>query len=542
MSATDTLNKTSLEFREVPGFSNLIRSYCSQPDPLSRFFVQPPFPVLEKLQALASKVQAIDRDRPALAQILTAQNERWGGDGLVLQNVNHLGRSGSFAVVTGQQVGLFGGPAYTLYKALSAVKIARRWGEELNTPVIPVFWLADEDHDFGEVKSITVPEKDQLFSIELPVAYPANAPVGRMRFDYSDLRSEFVTATDGLVGSELVNDILEATYVDGDTLSDCFARLLTHVMAGTGMVLISADDPGIKRLGSATLVKGYEEHASINASVETQTAALIAAGFHGQLQPRGTNLFFLSDEERSPIRTTDSGEIAMADRVLTQTEFGIELRENPESVSPNVVLRPLMQDSILPTLGYVAGPGEIAYFAQLAPVYQQLGVPMPVIAPRESYTLASNRQMEFLDSQGIGLSELAEIDKTLADLAVASMPGEWSHKLESLREALASGMGSIESEVTPIELTLKRSTRSSLALIEKILGRYEKRLVRALKRRDKQRQDRLRRSGKFLLPDGKLQERTFPFVFLLAKYGLGLVDTILDDENDRADKHFLLRL
>ncbi|OGB94046.1 MAG: bacillithiol biosynthesis cysteine-adding enzyme BshC, partial [candidate division NC10 bacterium RBG_16_65_8] len=320
--------------------------------------------------------------------VLLAQQEVWEAPPAVRRRIDELCTPGGLAVCTGQQTALFGGPLFTLYKALTAVALASRLEHALRRPVVPLFWMASEDHDVAEADHVYLADRGGNLTQLRHTAWaspdgfmPANLRLGPAIHETLARLREFLPATEF---SDALCDALARAYIPDRTLSEAFARWLTHLLGETGLVLVDAADPDLKRLAAGIFRREVEEAPRTSAAILDVSRALRASGYPAQIdaRPDGVNCFLLQAGRRALARDPAGFRLRDTGEVISAAALHRMAQESPERFSPNVALRPVVQDTLFPTLAYVAGPGELAYFAQLRPVYAAFDVPMPAIVPR----------------------------------------------------------------------------------------------------------------------------------------------------------------
>lgn len=465
--------------------------------------------------------------RDAVADVLAEQNAAWGATDEVLAQVEALRDPEAVAVVTGQQLGLFAGPLYTPYKALSAVRLAERLAEETGRPVVPVFWLADEDHDFAEIRRALFSRGPDVFTATYDDGQRPDAnrgPVGRMVLDAEAVGAAFDAMEAALpAGPHRAEAIALAreTYVPGRTMRDAFALLLRRLVPD--VVLMSADDARLKRLAAPLLARELAEWPDTLARLEARSTDLAAAGFHAQIAPTAVNLFWIADDgRRLALDPVEAGafEVRGEGVRFTRGDLLARLAAEPERFSPNVVLRPLVQDTLLPTAAYVAGPGEAAYFAQLEPAYEAFGVPMPVIEPRLSLTLVEPGVAKTLDRYGLDVpdlkGDLAALWRRLAlDVSPLDLGAAFAEAGEGV-DAIAARLGAV---VPAVDASLDLALGAALTRMRDALDRLETKTVRVEKRHHDVIRERLERAAAALWPGGNLQERALSPLQVVALHG-----------------------
>jgi bacillithiol biosynthesis cysteine-adding enzyme BshC len=499
------------------------------------FFAGTPFDTADRL-ASAQRAAEFSRQRSAVADVLADQNADWGAPGesmreAVSEGIEALREPGSVAVVTGQQPGLFGGPLFTILKALTAAKLAERLQEESGRRTVPVFWIADEDHDFAEVHEATVVVDGRVLRLAYEDGRPAGenrGAVGRLTLGrgIEQTLGDLETAgLPGLFASDLVAAMREA-WRPGARWRDAFARTLRVLLPECPLVLVSSDDIRIKRVAAGLLAAEADDWAATHAAHVDGTRRLEAAGFHVQVEPRPLHLFRLVEGSRMALDPADASDAGAGVLVratgerITSAAFSADVRAAPESYSPDVVLRPVMQDTLLPTACYVAGPGEIAYFAQMAGVYRRFGVPMPLIVPRATMTLvepAIRRALAMLGIDVPGIMHGRERRSTL-EREAPEVAGALADVEVSVREAFSRA----EAAVVGLDASLDRAAEAARARSLKSLSRLTLKAERVARRRRSDEQARLARVSAALRPNGKLQERAQSALGFYARYGPSL--------------------
>ncbi len=500
------------------------------------------------------------REPQQLAEALRRQAEAWGASSRQMESIARLGR-GARAVVTGQQVGLLGGPLLVLEKAATAIARAREATERARmdgtgVDFVPVFWLATEDHDLAEVDQISLPTETGMERLGLGL--PAEgAPVGGVRLG-EGVEAVLAQAEELLgwapLGWAPLCDLLRACYRPEATFGDAFGRLLTRVFANEGLVVMDAAGREFHALGRATLRAAIERADELEAAVIARGEELVAAGFHAQVTAaEGMSLLFLLDEiepgrwHRVALRRTGSG--ATGDggwkagrRVLSTEELLGILEETPERISPNALLRPVFQDTILPTAAYVGGPAEVAYWAQSAAVYERvLGRVTPVL-PRLSATLLEPAVAAVMDREEVELPQAMTTAEELAlRLGARAMPIELKRRLGAVGHAMGAELDALEAYVGAMDESLGRAAAVSGSKM-----RYQmNRLRRMAARHELEREASLRKHATAIalavFPEGHPQERVVAGVWFLARYE-GLVGRLVEEAKGMCGGHAVVRL
>lgn len=517
----------TLPFSSLRAFSPLFRAYVSDFDRLASYYTHD-FHEADTLHN-AARVAALQAgDRKTLTQVLRRQNTRWGADAEAHAAIDMLAEGDVVAVVTGQQLGLFGGPIYTLYKTLTAIQLARKLTAE-GQRAVPVFWLHGEDHDFDEIASVTVLDGDDATTLRYdhPVPQQGNAgPVGRLLLTADITR--VLDALEALLPVTLDRDtlmgVLRDAYAPGTALVDAFARFFCTLFPHTGLVFINPDDADLKKLLVPLFQHDVRASAVVAEKVALTSDALEADGFHAQVHVSPTNLFHVWQDGRLAIDAEGDGyRVRGTDKEYMQEELLAEIARRPERFSPNVMLRPLAQDTLLPTVAYVAGPGEIAYYAQFRPAYASAGVPMPVIYPRVSATLVTPRVQKLMARHALTLPDVdATPEQAFQRLAEARLSGEVTAAMGAFECALEHAVDEVKPVLTRLDVNLAKSAEATRARLHKEIKRLHTRVVRAEKRQQQDLQQAVARVQAHLFPRDKGQERVLSMCYMLAACGYNL--------------------
>jgi len=514
--------------REVPHLSRLTVSYLTDFPRVSAYFEHPPTP--EGLQAAAARARKGTASPAALVSALRPLNDRLGCDASVAHNLDRLA-AGAVAVVAGQQTGLFTGPAYTLYKALTAIRAAH----DLNTSgieAVPVFWLASEDHDLAEVDHCDWPARQGLEHIELPHAEEDEGrPVGDIALGPA-AESALQSALAGLDGpaAEPIASALRNSYTPSDTYSSAFGKLLARLFAGRGLILLDPHEPAVAALASPVLQNALRENSAIIGGLLERDRHLDRAGFHVQVKvaDSATLLFVKADGRRPPLRTRNSGFHA-GSRSFSRAELLSLAERAPGELSPSALLRPIVQDFLLPTAACIVGPAELAYFAQCEVIYRLLLGRMPAVLPRAGFTLIEPHVARLLRKYGLGVRDVLRGRQHLRHkLERESVPRALSRQMtlgeRNLRRYLARMRKPLRKLDPTLSGALDISERKMLYQLEKLRTRAG----RAADRREQLLDHHERILREALAPHHDLQERTLCALPILARHGLSVLDALTE--------------
>lgn len=545
------LRVETLPFDGIPHQSRLFLEYLRDPVALREFY---PSAVRfhHELQARAPEVLAAHQtDRTALCDALQDLNAHWGAGEETLKNIQLLRDADCVAVVSGQQAGLFSGPLYTIYKALSAVKLAGCLSQR-NTKAVPVFWIATEDHDFPEVAKAEFIGRDcKLASVEAGAAlHKEGQPVGRVIIDES-IDAVVTQALELLPSSEFSADleaILRDAWRAGRSYGEAFARTLTSLLGSHGLVLLDPLDPRLKALAAPLYAQAASSAPEIASAIEVRSRRLVEAGYHAQVTANENSFpLFLHDDSgaRHALIRTNEGRYTTRqnDQSYSLAELAEMSSTQPEKFSPNVTLRAVVQDYLLPTIAYYGGAAEIAYFAQTAEVYRLLGRPATPILPRSSLTMIERHTGRVLERYGLSLADLFAGSESVLKRVVEEYLGADTAKLfEKTEGAVNTELDGLREQLRSIDPTLADALETGRKKINYQLEGLRTRFHRAQMARDEALQRQLERAFDQLYPNKSLQERHINITSLLARHGRYVVDWIYNAINIGSNEHQIVFL
>ncbi len=549
----DSLNVVSsalrlaVDIRRFPWIRRLAADYAYDFARLAPFFAGNPGDGDAWSDAIA-RAQAHPRDRQRVAEILKAQQDRRGAPAEAKAATGRLAHPGTVAVLTGQQAGLFGGPLFTLLKAMTAVKLAERVTREHGVPAVAIFWVESEDHDWQEVSSCAVLDAD-MHRRTITLGTPPGAgegPVSSVRLDPA-VMAAVESLRETLPPSEFTDQTIEAladAYRPGAGMSEAFGRWLESVLGRFGLIVYDSSETATKALAAPIFTRELESPRTTTTLATDRGNALIERGYHAQVVPHEDNVaLFKLDGIRQTVHYRD-GAFVIGDKTrVSGADLVEESRRRPEEFSPNVLLRPIVQDTLFPTVCYVAGPNELAYLAQLGPIYEHFGVPEPLMMPRASVTLLDSAGAKFLQKYQLTLESLQpDNEATLNHLLEHQLPKSVEDAFEEVSRAVEAGMARLVEAVPSIDPTLGGATKSALGRMQHDLRTLHEKIIHAAKRRDDTLRRQFARVRAQAFPDGHPQERAVGFVYFLNRYGPALIDRLHDDLPLEMGSHWVLTL
>jgi bacillithiol biosynthesis cysteine-adding enzyme BshC len=527
-----------MPFTAIPHSSRLFLDFLFHYDKVEGFFAHRPESqaVLEYARGLQFPAER----RARVADVLEKQNRRWGATEATLASIEKF-RKGAVACISGQQVGVLGGPLYSVLKAVSAMQMA----EELTAQgvaAIPVFWLATEDHDLDEIASVTIPGGCELEKLTATEQSSSDAPVGSLPLEARI--TGLVERATAVLGEGWVSDALRESYRVGESYGSAFARLFTRLLAGTGMVLVDPLDDELHAIAEPLFSAAAERAEELDEALLERGRALRKAGYHEQVRvtPESTLLFSMEGNRRTVLHRAGDGFMLGAQRVARR-EVLERIAGHPEQFSANVLLRPVMQDYLFPTAVYFGGPAELAYFAQAGVVYEKLlGHTTPVM-PRLSATIISPAMSDLLARYRLSFCDLFHGSAQVCELLASRVltPGLQT-ALRVTKESLEKHLEELRIELQKLEPTLvdaaARSERKMLYQLSKIGAKA----ARAELRRNEALTKDAHRVLTELFPHKELQERVLPGIYFLAQYGPELITELKKAAAPQCPGHQIIRL
>jgi len=540
------MTATCIPYTQVPHASALLTDYLYHFDRVSHFYTGSPYDP-RSYQGVAAQLSKLATARGEIAEVLARQNRAFGCSEATLANIQRLREPETFAVVTGQQVGLFSGPAFTLYKALTTVRLAQSLSEQ-GLPCVPVFWLATEDHDLGEVSGGAI--FDEEYNL-LPLRDSGDRPSPRSAVGAVRHTSEISAALnqmeaalpEGESRSRLLQDLREC-YVPGATWGESFARFMTRLFGRWGVILMDPLDESVHRLSSRVYQHALGKAADLRAGVLKSSHALVQRGYHAQVHvvEDSTLVFVARHGDRLALHQRDGKFFIEGSEEISLSSLQSLLAERPLDFSPNVLLRPLVQDSLLPTLAYVAGPSELAYLGQAQSLYPALGRPQPVIFPRAAFTLLDSRTDRLMEKYKLSLEDVWQGDEHLSQkIAATGFAEGWSERFDQGERELDQLMDRLQGDIEKLDPTLLDTLQHAKEKMKYQMERLRGKLTRAALGRSDLLVRHVQALSRFLFPHKDLQERRVGGAYFLGRAGYELLDRLLAQIQVRCSDHQTLK-
>lgn len=523
-----------ISFKEIPGLSALFQDYIYDFEKIREFYNINPLKE-EEYPGLFRELSEKTYHRDKLAMVLREQNKSFGNYENTINSINHLKRENTFVIFTGQQVGIFGGPLYTLYKAMTCINLARYLTMTTPYTFLPLFWVEGEDHDFEEVRKTGFINRDNKGdSLVWDPRIPFDGRcVGDIKLDSSisaliDRFSESVIDTD--FKESIINNLKEC-YKPGETLAGAFSRWLTRLLGQYGLILVDPSHPKLKEMALPVYLKSLQDHDFVNTALGNASEKLKKSGYHAQVGHRPDTLdFFYHDPRRLPIIRDDGRYyIKKTSLSFTQDELKTLLEKEIVNFSPNVLLRPQVQDALFPTAVYVAGPGEIAYYAQFKGVYKVFDTPMPVIYPRKSLSIVEGRTGRTIKKYNISPKEIFGDPHNLEKrVLMEQVPEQLKDEMAVFEKTVYEGLDKVSGIARNFDPELVSVFANLRKMMDKDLSHGRSRVLSAFDKKDRQIRDQLEKVLTGLYPESALQERKLNILSFLYKYNLPLIYRLME--------------
>ncbi len=532
----------ALAFRQLPHQPDLFLEYLDHFGKVESFYFHPPS--MPAVTRSARKLDYPGERRAEVSSILRRHNIDLGAGTETLSNLDRL-EEGAVAVVSGQQVGLFSGPAYSVYKALTAVQIA----EELTRggiPAVPIFWMATEDHDLDEVRYATWFDQGKLIRFELPLIAETGRPVGRISLG-TQIEPLVQAAAELLAnqGSDLLAQYLVESYRPEETYGSAFGKLFARLFAQQGLILMDPLDNGLHKVAARLYQHALAERDALNEKLLQRGKDLDRAGFDAQVKvtSRSTLMFRLADGVRQVI-TASNGKFQAGEKTWQREELVHLTHTEPENFSPNALFRPVVQDYLLPTAAYIAGPAEISYFAQSEVVYRHLLGRMPVMLPRAGFTLVDAKADKLLRRYGLTVENVWGGPQELRHkMESRSVPGSLAKNFERNRKQIAKMLAQLGKQIEKLDPTLKGTVERARKRIEFHIDKLRRKAGRAQDKKVGLISAHEQYLESLLDPHKGLQERELCLLPFLARWGAGGLSELQKlSTGKKIGHHFIIQL
>lgn len=509
-----------IPFQETGFFSKTMQDYLEEKATIQSYYGN--FPNIENFKKqMAQKEELFSSEtRQVLVEVLQAQYAHVNTSETTQQNIASLLHSNTFTVTTGHQLNLFTGPLYFLYKIISAINLAETLQEEYPTDTfVPVYWMATEDHDFEEINYFNFRGKKVQWNSE------QTGGVGRFATDgLQEVLHHFEEHSGTSRNAEYLKELFAKAYIEHDNLANATRYIANELFAEYGLVIIDADDAQLKRLFIPYVQRELQEQVSHDEV--TKTIASFGEDYKVQVNPREINLFYLTDGLRERI-VFEGGIYKVHGTNISWSADAIlkELEAYPERFSPNVIMRPLYQEVILPNLCYIGGGGELAYWLELKSYFEKVAVPFPILLLRNSVQVISEKQAKKLENMQISIKDVFLSQNELLAKKVKEN-AEVTVDFTAQKNFLQAQFDQLRQVAQQTDVSFVGAVNAQERKQVKGLENLEKRLLRAEKRRQKDLVHRITNLQEELLPNHGLEERYRNFSEYYLEYGSAFIPTL----------------
>jgi bacillithiol synthase len=520
-----------LPFGQIPHTTRLFNDFLYSHPKVQQFYPRSAY-FKQWFKDEASAVQYDPERRRRVCDVLERQNRSFGASAKALENIARL-RAGASAMVSGQQVGLFGGPAFSIFKALTAVRLADE-ATRAGVDCVPVFWLATTDHDLDEIRGVAIPGPDgSLQKLVATTQGVLNAPVGTIAF--GEEINPVVEAAIGLLGSPESAELLRGAYRPSETFGSAFGKLFARLLADWGVILMDGADPEFQQIASPIYRAAVERADELDDALLSRGKALEAAGYHQQVKvtASSTLLFALQKGARIPMQRHVGGngspEFLIRDERISQAELVRRIESSPQDFSANVLLRPVIQDYLLPTVAYAGGSSEVAYFAQVGVVYEALLGRITPIVPRFSATVLESKPQSLLARYGLRLADVfLGVEALRERLAAGALPKDIQLAFDHAEASLEKSMAEIREGLRRLDSTLVDAASNAANKMEYQLSQLRAKAARAELRQSEILGRHAELLSNALYPNKGLQEREVSGMYFVARHGVEWLREVYD--------------
>ncbi len=537
----------SISFEQVPNQTKLFTDFQNNSVASDNFYPSKNVPTSEILNEVLAEYQV---DRDVLCDLLSDENEGYEAGEKTFRNIEKLRKKDCVAVLTGQQAGLFSGSIYTIYKALSAVKLAEELSQQ-GIEVVPIFWIATEDHDFGEIASTHFIDKNEHSVKIISEQEPENinSPIGLIQIDEA-IEESLNSLFDSLAKTEFTENIktlLEETYRPGETYGSSFGKLLARILKDYGLIFVSPLNRKLRRLCSPVYKKAIANAESITDKLLQRDGELKKEGYHSQVlvDDNFFPFFYIDDENRrNPLRFNHdkSAVKSQISGIKFSIEDLIEVAEtSPEKLSPNALMRPIIQDFLFPNVCYFGGGAEIAYFAQNSVIYKILNRPLTPIRHRAGFTVIEGKHRRTLNKYGLNFADLfAGKEDIMAEIIDKFINPDTSKMFDQTIATINKQIDKLNQKLIDIEPTLAENSENRRQKINWHIETLKKKFHSAEAIKNEVINRRIEHLFINVLPANALQERSINVLYFLNEYGENFIEWIYEAIEIDEKKHQII--
>ncbi|TSA25531.1 MAG: bacillithiol biosynthesis cysteine-adding enzyme BshC [Ignavibacteriales bacterium] len=540
-----------INFSDIPAHQNLFLDYLDEFENVERFYGKN-FRATEQYLPFFQQLSKKNRpNRLMISEILKAQYQNQKYSKHTEQNIHALASEKTIAVLTGQQLGIFGGPLYTIYKSITAIKLCNHLKENYDGfNFVPVFWLEGDDHDYDEVRNLSIlNNENQILNLKYDdgqLDEVNRGSIGGLKFNQNieNVINELAGSLRETEFKAPLLDLIKSIYQPDRTFLETFRELMIRLFDEYGLIVFNPLDTAVRKLLTPVFSKEITEFGEHTGDIVERSAELEEV-YHAQVKVKPINLFYIEEKERLSIEPTETGEYRLKGKrkKFTKDELLTQLESSPEKFSPNVLLRPICQDYLFPTAFYIGGPGEISYFAQVSPLYKIYNIDEPFIYPRSSATIAEKGVQTILEKNGLTYTDIfSEEEELIQKILAASSEINLETLFLNSQEEINSTLNQISDKLFFIDKTLVDLTSKSKQRIEETINYLKTKAVESEKRKYDSTIRQISKVRNVLYPNNNLQERELNWIYFANKYGMDIFKWIYNELAINKFEHQILEL
>jgi bacillithiol biosynthesis cysteine-adding enzyme BshC len=531
-----------IEPSKALGYSGIYLDFLAENDSARSFYLS------RDIGQVASSLDAITFDRQKLVGILTRQNHAYGASNKTFETIDRLLDPRAICVFSGQQAGLIGGPLYSLVKALAIVKASKQYEQQLNRPVLPVFWIAGDDHDIEEANHTWLLDRShQPCEIRYDSDFSEGLPAAETLFSNKEVLSETLSRIRTCLGdtdyTPALYELIERSYTPEDTFATAFGKFMAGVTADLGLVLFCPGDEEVKRHAIPFFKQIVEQQDRLHELIDIANHRIVNSGYHIQVDKKDNAAYlFYNLNGRHPI-TREGESFLVGPATLSGKELLQCIEERPERFSPDVITRPAFQSYLFPTVSQKGGPSEIAYLAQINPIFSVFSLPPPYHKARSTVTLVEKRFEKLMNDYEISFEELTgDIELVVNRILEKSFPKDLEQRFAGLRTSVLGRFDEFSDQSLTFDPSLNDFGRQIFGKIDFALKAFEGKVFSSHKKKSKETRDRIYRLWHALYINRGLQERSLNITYFISRYGFDVVKFIYDKMDSEESAHQLLYL
>jgi bacillithiol biosynthesis cysteine-adding enzyme BshC len=524
------------------GYSDIYLDFVADREPSAHFYIA------RDLEDVAERLDRRSYPRKEMADVLARQNRSYKAGEETFRNIDLLTDPAAVCVFSGQQAGLFGGPLYTLIKALGVCKAAKLYSERLNRPVIPMFWIAGDDHDFEEVNHTRLLNRSgELQTVIYDAPPPLEVPTSEIAFADEEKLAAAKNELQAILGetdftAELYA-LIDRAYTPTDNFCCGFGELMAGLTERYGLVFFCPGDSAAKRVAAPLFRQILNQQDELRDLITRTNRDIVQSGYHIQVEKKenACHLFYNLDG-RKPVLRVD-GHFIVGDQVFHLEDLEARIEEHPQRFSPDVMTRPILQSFLFPTVSQKGGPAEIAYLAQINPIFKLFDIPAPVHRARPTVTIVEKRFEQLMQEYEIEFEDLTgDIEQVVNTVLARSFPPDIEERFRDLRTDVTHRFREFTDKSLEHYPNLQQFSVQSFGRIDYTLKQFEEKVFAQHKKKSKQTRDRIYRLWHALCPQRGLQERSLNAAYFISRYGPDFVDFLYDQLDSEETSHQLVYL